>query len=241
MSFQVGFRHYFDKPAGGPDWGLCSHCHPCISRVKHVNAVPSGLGRFTARWHVCSAACMAVFVTGCQSPSVRDDPPSYALSDTRRTTLGQAVAEGIAQHPGESGFHPLARRCRCFCRPPRSRANRRAQPRSHSMSSTTCFSMTMQPGRASSMGELHCTPPNAACACGLLIDDIDTAGPRRVTRHTGRSFRISRSASSTLRTPLGALAGCRSLDFRRVNRRMHNKSFIADGEIGPSSAVGTSV
>jgi hypothetical protein len=33
VSLQMGYRHYLDKPSGGPDWGPTVYCHVSVSQV----------------------------------------------------------------------------------------------------------------------------------------------------------------------------------------------------------------
>ena len=66
----------------------------------------------------------------------------------------------------------------------------------------------------------------------LLIDDFYTAGADEISSpspHT-KTWRCASSIrSATCAAPGKACASCRRGDWKRVNHRMHNKLFIADG------------
>ena len=50
--------------------------------------------------------CLTLLV-GCALPPLRGRSPSYALTHTVDTRLGQAVAPRVADHPSQSGIHAL--------------------------------------------------------------------------------------------------------------------------------------
>ncbi len=67
------------------------------------------------RMRVLFFSCMAMMLftalTGCSSTSAAAEYPqipSYAISQSERTSLGAAIKDDVAKHPGKSGFRLLA-------------------------------------------------------------------------------------------------------------------------------------
>ncbi|MGX4642684.1 phospholipase D family protein [Massilia sp. SYSU DXS3249] len=155
-------------------------------------------------------------------PPLEPRPASVALSDTGSTRLGRALAPLAERHPGLSGIHPLADGRDAFAaRVLLARAAERS------------LDVQYYIWRDDLTGVLLFDELRSAATRGvrvrLLIDDNNTAGLDPVLSALGREPNIE----VRLFNPF-AMRGWRSLgyltDFRRLNRRMHNKSFTVDSQ-----------
>jgi putative cardiolipin synthase len=156
-------------------------------------------------------------------PPMPARPESVALggADTR---LGQAVASAAQAHPGTSGVLLLADGRESF-------AARGALARLAERS----LDLQYYIWHGDISGQLLLWDVLSAADRGvrvrLLLDDNGTAGLDRqlaaLAVHPGIEIRLFNPF--TIRSPksIGYL-----MDFRRLNRRMHNKAFIADSSLG---------
>ncbi|BDT57469.1 phospholipase D family protein [Massilia varians] len=166
---------------------------------------------------------VAVAAYGCSAlPPLGQRNASFTLDGTHTTRLGQAIAPVAAAHPGRSGIHPLIDGRDAF-------AARVLLARSAQRSLDVQYYIW----RDDLTGTLMLDALREAAARGvrvrLLLDDNNTAGLDPVLAALDREPNVE----VRLFNPF-ALRRWRSLgyltDFSRLNRRMHNKSFTADGQ-----------
>lgn len=166
---------------------------------------------------------VAVAAYGCSAlPPLGKRNASFALDGTHTTQLGQAIAPLAAAHPGQSGVAPLIDGRDAF-------AARVLLARSAQRSLDVQYYIW----RGDLTGTLMLDALRDAAARGvrvrLLLDDNNTAGLDPVLAALDREANVE----VRLFNPF-ALRRWRGLgyltDFSRLNRRMHNKSFTADGQ-----------
>ena len=163
---------------------------------------------------------------GCALPPMPDRPASHALEATQaaQTSLGQAVAPQVLQHPGQSGIYPLPDPVEAF-------AARMLLARTAERSLDVQYYIW----RADQTGTLLLQALVAAADRGvrvrLLLDDGGTSGMdgmlAALALHPQIEVRLFNPFVVRKPKPLGYLT-----DFGRANRRMHNKSFTADNRVG---------
>lgn len=149
-------------------------------------------------------------------------PLAHAIADTGSTRLGRALAPGAAAHPGRSGIHPLDHPHDAFAaRALLARAAERT------------LDVQYYIWRGDTTGTLLLGELLAAAGRGvrvrLLLDDVGTAGLdatlAALDSHPRIEVRLFNPFALRRPKPLGYLA-----NPLRANRRMHNKSFTADGQ-----------
>ena len=148
--------------------------------------------------------------------------PSYALADTTGTRLGRALAPALAAHPGLSGIHPLGDGRDAFAaRVLLARAAERT------------LDVQYYIFRGDTTGKLLCEALWQAAERGVrvrvLLDDANTGGEDEaiaaLDAHPNIEVRLFNPYANR-----GFRLGEMAMDFSRVNRRMHNKSFTADNQ-----------
>lgn len=166
---------------------------------------------------------VAVAAYGCSAlPPLGQRSASFTLDGTHTTQLGQAIAPLAAAHPGRSGVAPLIDGRDAF-------AARVLLARSAQRSLDVQYYIW----RDDLTGTLMLDALRDAAARGvrvrLLLDDNNTGGLDPVLAALDREPHVE----VRLFNPF-ALRRWRGLgyltDFSRLNRRMHNKSFTADGQ-----------
>jgi putative cardiolipin synthase len=168
-------------------------------------------------------AALATLAAGCVSlPPLAGREASTAFTDTGATTLGRALAPRLARHPDKTGFYPLKLPADAFAA--RALLAARAQ---------RSLDVQYYIWRGDETGMLLAEALWRAAERGvrvrLLLDDHGTTGLDRVLAALDAHPNIE----VRLYNPL-MHRGVRALnfltDFSRANRRMHNKSFIADNQ-----------
>lgn len=166
---------------------------------------------------------VAVAAYGCTSlPPLGPRIDSVALAGTDSTLLGQAITPLAAAHPGHSGVYPLIDGRDAF-------AARVLLAHSAERSLDVQYYIW----RGDQTGTLMLDALRRAAARGvrvrLLLDDNNTAELDPVLAALDREANVE----VRLFNPFG-MRRWRALgyltDFRRLNRRMHNKSFTADNQ-----------
>lgn len=163
-------------------------------------------------------------LTGCASIDFEyPKPHSTAYTDTAETTLGQHAASLPPQGPGEASFFPLeqgvdALSMRLLMA---QRAERSIDAQYYLITADiTGFLFLRELINAADRG----------VRVRLLLDDVQTvgydAGMRALDAHPNIELRIFNPWVQRRWRTLSVLAG----DFKRVNRRMHNKSFTVDNQ-----------
>lgn len=149
--------------------------------------------------------------------------PSSALTDTAGTRLGRAIAPLQSAHPGKSGIHPLGDGRDAF-------AARVLLARAAERSLDVQYYIL----RGDTTGRLLCESLWQAAERGvrvrLLLDDQNTGGMDEaiaaLDAHPNIEVRLFNPFVHRGFRVVDFLT-----DFGRVNRRMHNKSFTADGQV----------
>ena len=162
-------------------------------------------------------------LAGCVSlPTDYPRTASQALTDTADTRLGRGIAPITARHPGESGIHLLQRGTDAFvARLVLAEAADRSLDVQYYIWHADITGKLLADGllRAAERG----------VRVRVLLDDLGTA-PNDHTllaldRHPDIEVRLFNPVAARGARGLGTL-----LEFGRVNRRMHNKSFTADNQ-----------
>ena len=174
---------------------------------------------------VLLAAC-----TGCATlPGSVERTPTAALTDTGGTRLGSGLGPAVAANPGRTGVHALGDARDAFAaRVLLARAAERSLDVQYYIwhDDTTGSCCARRCGRR----------PSAACACGCCSTTTTRAAWTRRSRRSTRT-RTSRCGCS-IRSPTAACGSASYvIDFARLNRRMHNKSFTADNQARSSAAA----
>ena len=173
---------------------------------------------------VLAAMVLGLIASGCATlPKNIERAPSSALANTADTRLGRAVARAAAEHPGMSGIHALTNARDAFAaRIVLAQAAERS------------LDLQYYIWHADTTGQLLFEAVWQAAERGvrvrILLDDANTRGldatiatlashpniqVRLFNPFPNRNFRVGDFAT----------------DFARLNRRMHNKSFTADGQV----------
>lgn len=185
--------------------------------------VPQLLRRSATRLTASLALCVSL-LAGCTLPSLENRSVSHALdiNEARDTPLGRVLTPMAQQHPGKSGIHALADAQDAFAaRMLLANAARRT------------LDVQYYIWRSDMTGTMLLEALHVAADRGvrvrLLLDDNGTAGLDTVLAaldaHPNIEVRLFNPF--VLRRPkfIGFIT-----DFKRLNRRMHNKSFTADNQ-----------
>ncbi len=172
---------------------------------------------------VLALAVALVGVRRCSTlPSLEGRSPSTALVDTAQTRLGRAIVPMAAAHPGLSGIYPLRESRNAFAaRVLLARAAERS------------LDVQYYIWQADLSGTLLFNALRDAADRGvrvrLLLDDNNTTAldPTLSALNAHANIEVRLFNPFVIRSPrfIGYLT-----DFRRLNRRMHNKSFTADNQ-----------
>ena len=173
--------------------------------------------RFAAAWLLALAG-------GCASlPSLDPREPSAALRDTGGTRLGRAIAPLAAAHPGRSAFHPLADAHDAF-------AARRVLAGAAERSLDVQYYIWHGDQVGLLMFEALTSAARRGVRVRLLLDDQNTKAIEGLIP----ALAAYPNMELRLYNPFATRGGGRFLgyltDFDRLNRRMHNKAFIADNQ-----------
>ena len=165
---------------------------------------------------------VALAAIGCGLPK-NVNPPSVALLDTRDTTLGELVTPAVAKHPGESGFLLFNT----------GEGAIQARVAMADVAQSSIDAQYFQWGR-DTVGRVLIDRLLAAADRGvrvrLLIDDYWASGHdpafQAIDAHPNIEIRVFNPFSRG-RMRMTQLLG----RFTELNRRMHNKLFVADGQV----------
>jgi putative cardiolipin synthase len=173
-----------------------------------------------------SIAVVLLGLGGCAS--IDFDYPrseSYALTDTDDTRLGREISDvGLYYPPDQSGFHPLRDGIDALAA--RSLLAQRAE---RSIDVQYYLIKNDIVGRAFILALLKAA--DRGVRVRLLLDDMFTSGydVGMAALHSHPNFEI-RIYNPFKRATTGKAASALT-DFRRINRRMHNKTFTVDNKI----------
>lgn len=172
------------------------------------------------RWVVL---VVTMLITGCASlPEQYERSDSFALQDTASTALGQAGREPLQDHPGQSAFRPLpggvdALVARMVL----------AEAAERSLDVQYYIWHDDLTGRLFAHALLRAA--DRGVRVRILVDDVGTKANDEVLlsldAHPQIEVRLFNPVASRTFRGLGMLS-----DFSRTNRRMHNKSFVADNQ-----------
>ena len=174
-------------------------------------------------WVTWIATLLMPFMIGCRGLPKGERAYSTAFTGTSGTTLSTAAQPRVAAHPGQSGLHLLPDPRDAF-------AARLAMADNAERSLDVQYYIWKKDMVGKVLMERLYRAADRGVRVRLLIDDLGTMAPDRVLRtidsHPNIEVRLFNPAR--LRAPrlLGVV-----LDLKRLNRRMHNKSFIADGQV----------
>ncbi len=182
---------------------------------------PRALATATAR---AVATLLLVFLSGCATVSL-DYPreASYALDPTTPTTLKREVDEWRSVNPGPSGFYPLV--------DGNDAMGARLRLMAQAEQTIDIQYFLMKPdtaGLAFAAGILEAA--DRGVRVRFLLDDIfttvDDPELMLLDRHANVEVRLFNPIARR-----GVLAFNFLGDFKRANRRMHNKSFTVDNQV----------
>jgi putative cardiolipin synthase len=184
------------------------------------------LHRFARRLRdIALPAFVVLLLAGCALPPLGERTESQALTpeQSRDTELGRALAPALAQRPGLSGIHPLSDAREAFAA--RVHAAQLAQ---------RTLDVQYYIWRNDLTGTLLLEALHEAADRGvrvrLLLDDNGISGMDEtlaaLDAHPDIEVRLFNPFAVRSPKYIGFLT-----DFRRLNRRMHNKSFTADAQM----------
>ena len=172
-----------------------------------------------------ASLCVALIVAGCAAgPIDYEREYSEAIHGTEETLLGREVAEFQAAHPGMSGFYPLSRGMDAL--------GARLQLMDQAERTIDAQYFLMKPDDA---GRIFAGKMLEAADRGVrvrfLLDDIFTSVDDipllLLDSHPNIEVRLFNPISRRGFYYLNYIG-----NFKRANRRMHNKSFIVDNQMG---------
>jgi cardiolipin synthase C len=144
-------------------------------------------------------------------------------SDTGGTTLAAAVGPHVATHPDLSGLHPLADARDAF-------AARLVLADAAQRTLDVQYFVWNEDVVGRFLVERLFRAADRGVRVRLLLDDVGTIPPDSVLltidSHPNIEVRMFNPVGMRAVRMLGILS-----DFARINRRMHNKSFTADGQV----------
>ncbi|RJG05717.1 phospholipase D family protein [Noviherbaspirillum cavernae] len=170
-------------------------------------------------WLVMLLACL---LSACAGLPKVERQESYVVRDTVQTRLGQAAAPQLEAHPGQSGFFPLVQGIDAFAaRMSLARAAQRTLDLQYYIFHDDQTGLAL-------IGELLAAAERGV-RVRVLVDDIHTEGKDRslaiADSHPNIEVRLFNPFAHRNARWLDFVG-----DFRRVNRRMHNKSMTADNQ-----------
>jgi cardiolipin synthase C len=196
-----------------------------IDQQKGSAATGVPHGRSFARVSLCAGVLAAACgVTGCATlPKLEGQVPSAALTDTAGTRLGRAVADRAAGPAAASGIRALQNPREAF-------AARVVLARMAERSLDLQYYIWHGDTSGTLLMEELWNAAERGVRVRLLLDDNGTAGLDEsiaaLDSHPSIEVRLFNPFAYRGSRALGYLG-----DFSRLNHRMHNKSFTADGQL----------
>jgi putative cardiolipin synthase len=169
-------------------------------------------------------AVLAVLISGCASlPSLDGRTTTTAFVDTSGTRLGQTLLADVVAHPGKTGVHSLSDPHDAF-------AARLLLATAAEKSLDVQYFVWKKDQVGYLMFEALCEAAHRGVRVRLLLDDYYTDG----LDPTIAALEGQPNIEVRLYNPF-ILRNARALnlltDFKRLNRRMHNKSFTVDNQV----------
>lgn len=171
-----------------------------------------------------TALVSIVILAGCaELPTLPDMPDSIAFEPAEGGTLAERIAPAEAAHPGQSAFRLLSDGSEAFVVRMQS-----ARLATQSLDVQTYIWHADTTGALLAQGLLETA--DRGVRVRLLLDDLDARarndGFAALAAHPHIEVRMFNPWVT--RRGMLAKAGEGALSFKRINRRMHNKSWIAD-------------
>jgi putative cardiolipin synthase len=170
------------------------------------------------------AVALASLITGCASlPSLEGRTATSALADTDGTRLGRAVASSVAANPGKTAIHALPN--------PRDAFAARVLLAAAAEKSIDAQYFIWHPDQVGYLlFEALWQAADRGVRVRLLLDDLNTRGLdptiAALDAHPNIEVRLYNPVVQRDARALNFM-----IDFTRVNRRMHNKSFTTDNQV----------
>jgi putative cardiolipin synthase len=178
----------------------------------------------TRRVVTSAIAVLAMLVAGCATlPPPEGRTETHAFVDTATTRLGRAIAPEVAAHPGLSGVHK-------FPDPRDAFAARMLLAGAAEKSIDAQYFIWNGDEVGYLLWEALWKAAERGVRVRLLLDDANTLGNdatiAALDAHPNIEVRLYNPFTQRGSRSLGYLT-----DFKRLNRRMHNKSFTADNQM----------
>jgi putative cardiolipin synthase len=171
------------------------------------------------RWLACWLAALA---TGCASlPSLEGRVESFALRDTADTALGRAIAPLAAAQPGKTGIHALPLASDAF-------AARILLARAAQRSIDAQYYIWHGDQTGSLLLETLRDAARRGVRVRILLDDQNTKSVEDILAALAAEPNIELRLYNPFTNRRVRLLDAG--DFARLNRRMHNKAFVADNQ-----------
>jgi putative cardiolipin synthase len=173
---------------------------------------------------IYAAALLASLLAGCAGlPPLDGRSESRSIAGTSATSLGRAVEPRVAEHPGKSGFHALTIPAEAF-------AARGLLATAAEKSLDVQYYIWHGDQTGYLMFEAIWKAAQRGVRVRILLDDANTGGLdatlAALDAHPNIEVRLYNPLMHRHARALDFIT-----DFTRVNRRMHNKSFTADGQV----------
>ena len=165
----------------------------------------------------------ALLLSACGLPKAGERTPSKALTDTQNTPLAAVVRPRVAAHPGQSGIHALADAHDAL-------AARLALTDAAQRSLDVQYYIWKKDMTGRVLVERLFRAADRGVRVRMLLDDLGTMPSDKVLlaidSHPNIEVRMFNPVATRSMRMVGLIS-----DFARINRRMHNKSFTADGQV----------
>ena len=165
---------------------------------------------------------LSTMLFGCSSQARVVSQPSFALSDTQGTRLGEGIAKEALRHQAASGFHLLGNGLDAF-------VTRLLLIEAADQSLDVQYYLYHDDATAKLFTYYLLRAADRGVRVRMLLDDFGHDGQEKLfsalIQHPNISIRLLNPFSNRAMPYIDFL-----LRFSRVNRRMHNKSFIADNQ-----------
>jgi cardiolipin synthase C len=176
------------------------------------------------RWKQRVSALIALSLAACGGlPKGGERTPSAAMKNTGSSSLDTALRPRVAAHPGQSGLHALADARDAL-------AARLALADTAQRSLDVQYFIWNKDMAGKALIERLFRAADRGVRVRLLLDDLGTMPSDGVLlaidSHPNIEVRMFNPVAMRSLRVLGMIA-----DFGRINKRMHNKSFTADGQV----------
>ena len=158
-----------------------------------------------------------------QTPEPTRPPQSHAFKNHQSTSLGRLLNKQASQHPGQSGFQIIRHGHDAF-------VNRIAATQMAEKSLDLQYYLWHEDATGRLLSYSLLKAADRGVKVRILLDDMGLQGRDKnisaLNAHPNIEIRIFNPFASRKMHALDFLT-----DFKRVNHRMHNKSFIADNAL----------